>query len=145
MQNLYDSWQLHNILGICGTKNFSACCANYNEKLNCSNADMEHIQKYGADMRTLLAGAAANPATGLYAPSCIAHVQSVENEHPEALWHWTTRWGINGTTTALGDTMMHYPRETFGDWFFRHNATHTIEQQCDWSPASCNPLCPLFT
>ena len=137
MQNLYDSWQMANILGI--------RCATYGKDLSaCSDADMTKIQNYGADMRNLLAGAVANPAVGLYAPSCIAHCQSVENEHPESLWHWPGRWSINGTTAALSDTKMHYPRETFGDWFFRRNATHTVEQKCDWG-ASCNSLCPLFT
>ena len=137
MQNLYDSWQMANILGI--------RCATYGMDLSaCSDADMTKIQNYGADMRNLLAGAVANPEVGLYTPSCIAHCQSVENEHPESLWHWPGRWSINGTTAALSDTKMHYPRETFGDWFFRRNATHTVEQKCDWG-ASCNSLCPLFT
>ena len=50
----------------------------------------------------------------------------------------------SGTLMALSDKKMHYPRETFGDWFFRRNATHTVEQKCNWG-ASCNSLCPLFT
>ena len=53
MQNLYDSWQMANILGI--------RCATYGKDLSaCSDADMAQIQKYGADMRILLAGAVAH-------------------------------------------------------------------------------------
>jgi len=145
------SWQLANILGL--------RCSTYNKDLSqCGAADMEQVQKYGADMRALLAGAVANPAVGVYATSCIAHCQSVENEHPQALWHWPGRWGINGTTAGLTDGAMRYPRGTFGDWYFgRHAAQavageddpaaplpHTVEQLCDWGP-SCNALCPLFT
>ena len=28
---------------------------------------------------------------GMFTPSCIAHCQSVENEHPMALWYWSVK------------------------------------------------------
>ena len=67
------------------------------------------IQKYGSDMRVQLHGAAASTEVGMYATSCIAHCQSIENEHPEALWHWEGRWGINATTAGLpkGENQSH--------------------------------------
>lgn len=137
MQNLYDSWQLHNIYGW--------HCASYNTDLSkCDAEDMAALNKYGADMRVLLADAVAAPVTGMYATSCIAHCQSIENEHPEALWHWEGRWGIEGKSAALPVTAVQYPRETFGAWFFGRSPQYTVEQRCDWGPA-CNAMCPDFT
>ena len=140
MQNLYDSWQLANILKI--------KCTSYNKDLSkCANtSEMTAIQQYGASMRGLLGPGSQTPATGMFATSCIAHCQSIENEHPQALWHWPGRWGIDGKTAGLPDGGVHYPRETFGDWYFGRapEAGHAVAQQCDWGP-QCNPLCPLFT
>ena len=141
MQNLYDSWQLKNILGV--------TCTDYGQNLSrCDAREMGQIQAYGADMRARLARyiGLAGPVTGVYAPSCIAHVQSVENEHPEALWHWEGRWGIDGQTAGFKDAAVRYPRETFGDWYFgRQPPSDTIvEQRCDWGPM-CNKLCPMYT
>ena len=106
-------------------------------------------------MRVQLHGAAASTEVGMYATSCIAHCQSIENEHPEALWHWEGRWGINASTAGLPKGETRFPRETFGDWYFGREgggeevlgesvAPHTVEQLCDWGP-TCNPLCPMYT
>ena len=52
-QNLYDSWQINNILKI--------GCSGYNKPMtSCSAAQMEALQKYGATMRTALAPAISN-------------------------------------------------------------------------------------
>ena len=134
MQNLFDSWQMANILGI--------RCTTYNKDLSaCGASDMAAIESYGQTMRGLLAAAPAG--YGIFAPSCIAHCQSVENEHPAALWHWPGRWGIDIGATAATATA--YPRETFGAWYFQRNTGPAqVQQACDWGP-HCNPLCPLFT
>ena len=75
---------------------------------------------------------------GMFTPSCIAHCQSVMNEHPEALWDWPERWGINGLT----------PQAAFNAWYSAGgvggNDTKHV-QECDWSPKSCNKLCPMWT
>ena len=135
-----DSWQLANILRL--------RCASYNTDLSkCAASDMSQVQSYGATMRELLAPVLDDGRHGMYATSCIAHCQSTENEHPEALWHWPARWGVNSTTTAgFADSKMLWPRETFGDWFFGRasEAAGGVMQRCDWGVA-CNPLCPLFT
>ena len=52
----------------------------------CSAAELAALQAYGASMRAALAPFTSNPKVGMFAPSCIAHCQSVANEHPIALW-----------------------------------------------------------
>ena len=46
----------------------------------------------------------------MFAPSCIAHCQSVYNEHPMALWFWPKRWNI-----LLADRE-YYPMTVFNEW-----------------------------
>ena len=96
----------------------------------------------------------------MFTPSCIAHCQSVSNEHPAALWgkckwpaccdccrhsdgpllrpDWPERWGIEGLT----------PQKAFDEWYAAGgvggSATKHV-QQCAWSPTECNKLCPLWT
>jgi len=141
MQTLYDSWQMHNILEL--------PCASYGADLSkCDAQAMAQVQAYGGSMRELLAPALQDPTSGVYAPSCIAHCQSVMNEHDEALWYWPGRWAINASTTLLqADDQLLYPRETFGDWFFGRAPSpeaNAVMQRCDWG-SECNTLCPLFT
>ena len=71
-------------------------------------------------MRVQLHGAAASTEVGMYATSCIAHCQSIENEHPEALWHWEGRWGINATTAGLpkGENQSHLFYSIFIKYFY---------------------------
>eukprot|EP00947_MAST-08B_sp_MAST-8B-sp1_P005992 g5992.t1 len=72
MQNLFDSWQMANILGI--------RCTTYNKDLSaCGASDMAAIESYGQTMRGLLAAAPAG--YGIFAPSCIAHCQSLDGSH----------------------------------------------------------------
>lgn len=135
MQNLYDSWQMANILRV--------GCSGYNKPLDdCNAAQMAAVQAYGADMRTALAPLSNNPAVGSFMPSCIAHCQSVENEHSEALWYWPERWGIDE-----GKVPVETPREAFDAWYTGKAAGAASKhvQQCDWSPVNCNKLCPDFT
>merc|ERR1712008_257699 len=128
-QNLYDSWQLTNILKV--------GCGGYGQSLgDCSRAQMAAVHAYGATMRSALKPLlAAKPEIGIFAPSCIAHRQTVENEHPAALWQWPLRWSIGNVT----------PRDSFDAWYSSaaRNDTHLV-QMCDWG-LSCNPKCPLFT
>lgn len=127
-QNLYDSYQLGNILRVgCGT---------YGSTLkSCNTTQMEAVQAYGASMRTLLAEA-ADPARhdrGIFAPSCIAHCQTVANEHPAALWNWPDRWSIGNVT----------PVQAFGAWYTGGDARLAkVMEGCDFG---CNAKCPLFT
>ena len=56
-QNLYDSWQINNILRI--------GCSGYNKPMTgCSAAQMAALEAYGASMRTALAPAIAAPKVG---------------------------------------------------------------------------------
>ena len=56
-QNLYDSWQINNILRI--------GCSGYNKPMtSCSAAQMDALEAYGAAMRTALAPAIAAPKVG---------------------------------------------------------------------------------
>ena len=98
-QNLYDSYQLGHILGLGG-------CSTYGKDLSaCPPATVAAIQAYGATMRGIINDGLAAPGAnrGSFAPSCIAHCQTVANEHPAALWNWPTRWGINPGTAESGD------------------------------------------
>lgn len=53
-QNLYDSWQINNILKI--------GCSGYNKPMtSCSATQMDALEKYGATMRTALAPAISSP------------------------------------------------------------------------------------
>ena len=144
-QNLYDSWQLNNILKVT-----TGGCGGYGKDMSkCSPAQMAAVQAYGADMRSLLA-AGLKPNHGIFAPSCIAHCQTTENEHPASLWDWPGRWSI-GSDNAT-------PMQVFNAWYA---ATHGLEeqlvvvgasaaptqlvQQCNWSSTACNTKCPLYT
>jgi hypothetical protein len=139
-QNLYDSWQINNILKIeCGGFNqpywskpvpMTSCSANATK--------MAALQKYGNALRTALAPAIASPKVGMFTPSCIAHVQSVQNEHPEALWDWPERWGIEGLT----------PQVAFNSWYSAGGVGGKVTkhvQECAWGPEKCNKLCPMWT
>ena len=135
MQNLYDSWQINNILKI--------GCSGYNKDLtSCSATQMTALEKYGADMRTALAPVTTNPNIGMFTPSCIAHCQTVANEHPIALWYWPDRWSI---VEANNNTF--YPMTAFNAWYSGtvtgKSSKHV--QQCAWSPETCNKLCPDWT
>jgi hypothetical protein len=76
---------------------------------------------------------------GSFSPSCIAHCQTVENEHPAALWNWPARWGI-----AHGGTGDATPELAFSAWYTKGAGTpgSNVTQECDFG---CNPRCPLFT
>jgi hypothetical protein len=53
-QNLYDSWQINNILKI--------GCSGYNQPMtSCSATQMDALEKYGATMRSALAPAISSP------------------------------------------------------------------------------------
>lgn len=144
MQNLYDSWQLNNILVVTDDG-----CGGYGRNLSgCDAAHMAAVQAYGATMRQRLQGVwdPSEANRGIFAPSCIAHCQTVENEHPASLWRWNARWGIDGQT----------PSDVFGTWYkqqfpeasiFSQDAHGTppatkVVQACDFG---CNELCPLYT
>lgn len=135
MQNLYDSWQINNILDI--------GCSGYNKPMtDCSAAQMSALEQYGADMRVALAPVTANPAVGMFTPSCIAHCQTVANEHPIALWYWPDRWNI-----VEENNRTFYPMTTFNAWYsgaVTGNSSKHV-QQCAWSPKTCNSLCPNWT
>ena len=109
-------------------------------------------------MRKLLMEAAADPAKkasrGIFAPSCIAHCQTVENEHPASLWQWPDRWGIDGqtknehTAVAVAEAAATAtPASVFNAWYTKQGTgvDGQLVQQCDWSPSSCNAKCPLYT
>ena len=67
--------------------------------------------------------------------------QTVENEHPAALWAWPERWAIEDQT----------PRDVYMAWkAAAHsreggNASTVVIQQCAWNTTTCNTKCPLFT
>lgn len=63
--------------------------------------------------------------------------QTVENEHPAALWDWPLRWSIGNST----------PQMVFDSWFTaaKPGPQEQLVQACDWSPTDCNPKCPLYT
>ena len=63
------------------------------------------VPKDAATMRTIITDGLAVPGVnrGSFAPSCIAHCQTVQNEHPAALWNWPARWGIS-VGTNVDDT-----------------------------------------
>jgi hypothetical protein len=117
-------------------------CSGYGKDLSaCSKAAVDSIQAYGATMRGIIEDGLTAPGVnrGSFAPSCIAHCQTVANEHPAALWNWPTRWGIDqpgGNTTT--------PQLAFRAWYtsgagaLRSNLT----QACAFG---CNPKCPLYT
>lgn len=134
MQNLYDSWQVNNILKI--------GCSGYNQPMTgCNPAQMAALEKYGSDMRTALGPVTSNPDIGTFAPSCIAHCQSVANEHAIALWYWPDRWSIVDERNNS-----HYPMTTFNAWYSGSAGDATkLVQQCAWSPETCNKLCPDWT
>jgi len=135
MQNLYDSWQINNILKI--------GCSGYNKPMtSCSAAQMTALESYGGSLRSLLSPFTSNPKVGMFTPSCIAHCQSVENEHDIALWYWPGRWSI------VGDKgQSEYPRNAFNDWYSGTTTGNSSKfvQQCAWSPDTCNKLCPDWT
>ena len=136
MQNLYDSWQVNNILRI--------GCSGYNRPMtSCNATQMAALEAYGADMRRSLAPLVADPRVGLFAPSCIAHCQTVANEHDIALWHWPGRWSIDGAGAA-GPI---YPMTAFNAWYSGGSDSAPIKhvQPCAWSPNTCNKLCPDWT
>jgi len=136
MQNLYDSWQINNILHI--------GCSTYNKPMtSCNAAQMAALEQYGSDMRAALGPLTSNPNVGMFTPSCIAHCQSVENEHPMALWYWPDRWSI--VEPASNATF--YPMTAFNAWYSgsAKGAGTKHVQQCAWSPETCNKLCPLWT
>jgi len=151
MQNFYDSWQMNNILRL-GCSGFKKPYWQHPEDLSdCNEAQMIALQSYGKTMRAAVAMGTVSATVdqvGVFGASCIAHCQSVQNEHPEALWHWPERWGIEGTTAGIRGKHMHYPREVFGDWFLARSVSdmspHNVTQSCDWGQ-QCNPLCPLWT
>jgi len=136
MQNLYDSWQINNILKI--------GCSGYGKPMTgCSTAQMAALQQYGADMRTALTPLTSNSAVGMFTPSCIAHCQSVANEHPIALWYWPGRWSI---VDASSNTSL-YPRDSFNAWYSGQTTGDSAKhvQKCAWGPKTCNKLCPDWT
>ena len=62
-------------------------CSGYNQPMTgCTAVEMTALQAYGATMRTALGPLVSNLKVGMFTPSCSAHCQSVENEHPIALW-----------------------------------------------------------
>eukprot|EP00040_Diaphanoeca_grandis_P004443 m.28756 g.28756 ORF g.28756 m.28756 type:complete len:529 (-) comp15978_c0_seq1:92-1678(-) len=135
MQNLYDSWQINNILKI--------GCSGYNQPMtSCDTTQMSALEHYGSDMRAALAPITTNINIGMFTPSCIAHCQSVANEHPIALWYWPDRWSI-----VEANNQSIYPMSAFNAWYSGTDKGNTSKhvQQCAWSPETCNKLCPDWT
>lgn len=138
-QNLYDSYQLGHILTLGG-------CSTYGKDLSaCPPATVAAIQAYGATMRGIINDGLAAPGAnrGSFAPSCIAHCQTVANEHPAALWNWPARWGIHPGTAESGDDAV-TPELAFAAWYEKGAGApgSNITQACDFG---CNPKCPLYT
>ena len=119
-------------------------CSTYGKDLSaCPKATIDAINKYGQTMRGVVDGglAVAGVNRGSFAPSCIAHCQTVANEHPAALWNWPTRWGIdqpNGSTTT--------PQLAFSAWYTKWAGSpgSNVTQACGFG-IDCNPKCPLYT
>ena len=77
----------------------------------------------------------AQEITSSHLAAGIAHCQTVENEHPAALWNWPLRWSIGAAT----------PVAAFGAWYDGGGGDASrVLQPCDWG-AACNDKCPLFT
>jgi hypothetical protein len=133
-QNLYDSYQLGHILHI-------GECSTYGKDLSaCPNSTVDAVQAYGATMRGIIKSGLAAPGLnrGAFAPSCIAHCQTVANEHPAALWNWPSRSGIDqGSNVAT-------PELAFNAWYTKGAgaAGAKVIEACDFG---CNSKCPLFT
>jgi hypothetical protein len=154
MQTLYDSWQLNNILGSphdgCGGYG-NPGLYNVKTKAQCSADDTAKIQLYGATMRKLIMSGAADPTKkanrGVFAPSCIAHCQTIFNEHPASLWQWPERWAIDGQGRAKEMTGTATPSSVFNAWYTKHGSgvDGQLVQQCEWSSSACNAKCPLYT
>lgn len=133
-QNLYDSYQLGHILAIGG-------CSTYGKDLSgCPQSTVQAIQNYGATLRELIRGGLAQQGLnrGAFAPSCIAHCQTVANEHPAALWNWPTRWGVDQHSNLVT------PELAFNSWYTNGVGApnSNITQNCGFG---CNAKCPLFT
>ena len=132
-QNLYDSYQLGHILAV-------GNCTTYGKDLSaCPNTTVAAIQAYGATMRSIIQGGLAAPGVnrGGFSPSCIAHCQTVANEHPAALWNWPERWGIAGKGIAT-------PERAFNAWYTAGPGSpgSNVTQTSDFGS---NLLCPLYT
>ena len=137
-QNLYDSWQLNNILKVT-----TGGCGGYGHNLStCTGPQMGAVQAYGATMRTRL-NISAFPKRGIFAPSCIAHCQTTENEHPASLWQWPARWGI-----GHGVSPPNTPQEVHANWYnvvMKGEAGPSAFQLEEQGPWGSNPRCPLYT
>jgi len=141
-QNLYDSYQLGHILTTGG-------CTTYGKDLSaCPNTTVDAIQAYGATMRGVINAGLATPGVnrGSFAPSCIAHCQTVANEHPAALWDWPARWSIaqggeSGSTDSGAEVT---PQQAFNAWYTKGAgaSASNVTQACDFG---CNQKCPLYT
>ena len=73
----------------------------------------------------------------------LAHsLQTVENEHPAALWNWPARWGVDANTTR--GTGVATPELAFAAWYTKGAGApgSNVTQACDFG---CNPKCPLYT
>lgn len=146
-QNLYDSYQLGHILGLGG-------CSTYGKDLSaCPNTTVAAVQAYGATLRKVINDGLAAPGLnrGSFAPSCIAHCQTVANEHPAALWSWPARWSIIADSTSIDSapsppspSSIITPERAFAAWY-THGAGapgSKVTQACDFG---CNANCPLYT
>ena len=133
MQNLYDSYQLGHILTLDG-------CSTYGKDLSaCPRSTVDAVQAYGATLRGIISGGLAAPGLkrGAFAPSCIAHCQTVANEHPAALWNWPSRWGVE-----QGSGGVVTPELAFNEWYRYTKGAGNVTQACAFG---CNTKCPLFT
>lgn len=116
-------------------------CSTYGKDLSaCPKSTVDAVQAYGATLRGVVNRGLAEVGRnrGAFAPSCIAHCQTVANEHPAALWNWPSRWGIGSGTDAVT------PEMAFNSWYTKGAGApgSNVTQACDFG---CNARCPLFT
>eukprot|EP00929_Paragymnodinium_shiwhaense_P065018 TRINITY_DN32637_c0_g1_i1.p1 TRINITY_DN32637_c0_g1~~TRINITY_DN32637_c0_g1_i1.p1 ORF type:complete len:433 (+),score=79.19 TRINITY_DN32637_c0_g1_i1:96-1394(+) len=134
MQTLYDSWQLTNILKL-------NCSGYYKPLDDCSAMQMNDLYTYGATLRQLIQMTfIPQPSIGAFAPSCIDHCQSVQNEHAAALWEWSDQWSIGDST----------PRKAFDAWYKNSDPSYAPEeaqvvQMCDFGTWHCSDKCKIFS
>ena len=107
-------------------------------------------------MRGIITGGLVVPGRdrGSFAPSCIAHCQTVANEHPAALWSWPARWGVEaevklrlghrGLGPGPDQLQAVTPELAFAAWYTNGAGApgSNVTQSCDFG---CNPKCPLYT
>ena len=138
IQSAYDSWQLTNILNL-------SCAVSFEDpRVECSAAEMEAIDTYGATMRESIAAAMGSTphheqSAGCFVSACITH----EQDAAEELYNQRhAEWDL-----LVGGRML---REVVHEWFFGAQGVGTqlsrqAVEPCPHWPCNPDPRCSGFT